>query len=281
MPRKAALVSLLALSLAGAPLSAQGFEVGAGDILKITVTGQTGLSGEFPVDSAGMLLYPLLGKVKASGLTTQTLEKKLVTLLSDGYLKRPEVSIAIKEANSQRVFVTGEVGKPGPYSLKGDRTLMTLMTDLGGLQQEAGHEAVIIRPPDADSAEAVAPTLAPTGIYPNEVPGSQIIKVSLRELLSGNPAKNIELLPNDTIYFPKAANIYVTGYVFRPGPIRYQEGLTVFQALTLAGGVTDKGSQSKVKIIRVVDGKPTEVKGAKLTDVLQPEDTIKVPERFF
>ena len=99
-------------------------------------------------------------------------------------------------------------------------------------------------------------------------------------MLSGNPAKNMELLPNDTIYFPRAANIYVTGYVFRPGPIRYQEGLTVFQALTLAGGVTEKGSQ-KVKIVRVVDGKPTEIKGTKLTDLLQPEDTIKVPERFF
>jgi polysaccharide export outer membrane protein len=142
-------------------------------------------------------------------------------------------------------------------------------------------EAVIIRPPDADSAEAVAPDTGAYGSVSNEVPGSQIIKVSLRELLSGNPAKNIELLPNDTIFFPKAANVYVTGYVFRPGAIRYQEGLTVFQALTLAGGVTDKGSQNKVKIIRVVDGKPTEVKGAKLTDVLQPEDTIKVPERFF
>jgi polysaccharide export outer membrane protein len=280
MRARAAIVSLLALSIAAARLGAQVYEVGAGDILKITVTGQTGLSGEFPVDSTGMLLYPLLGKVKASGLTTQALEKKLVTLLSDGYLKRPEVSISVKEANSQRVFVTGEVAKPGPYSLKGDRTLMTLMTDLGGLQSEAGHEAVIVRPPDADSAEAVTPTLAPTGLYPNEVPGSQIIKVSLRELLSGNPAKNIELLPNDTIYFPKAANIYVTGYVFRPGPIRFQEGLTVFQALTLAGGVTEKGSQ-KVKVVRVVDGKPTEIKGVKLTDLLQPEDTIRVPERFF
>jgi len=281
MRRSVAYVSLAVWSLVGAPLAAQVYEVGAGDVLKITVTGQTGLTGEFPVDSAGMLLYPLLGKVKASGLTTQALEKKLVTLLSDGYLKRPEVNVAVKEANSQRVFVTGEVVKPGPYSLKGDRTLMTLMTDLGPPQSDVGHEVVIIRPPDADSAEAVTPTLAPTGLYPNEVPGSQIIKISLRELLSGNPAKNVELSPNDTIYFPKAANVYITGYVFRPGAIRYQEGLTVFQALTLAGGVTEKGSQNKVKIVRIVDGKPTEIKGAKLTDVLQPEDTIKVPERFF
>jgi polysaccharide export outer membrane protein len=85
MRRNAAFVSLLASG--ASPVltdAAQVFEVGAGDVLKITVTGQTGLSGEFPVDSAGMLLYPCSGKVKASGLTTQALEKKLVTLLSDG-----------------------------------------------------------------------------------------------------------------------------------------------------------------------------------------------------
>lgn len=274
-----ALVCLVCAGLTVGPLPAQVYEIGAGDVLRVSVTGQPGLSGEYPVDSTGMLGYPLVGKVKAAGLTTQALEKKLVTLLSDGYLKRPDVSISVKEFNSLRVFVTGEVGKPGPYALKGDRTLLTLMGDLGALQQDVGHEAVIVRPPESDSAEAVVPTQAPTGVYPNEVPGSQIIHVNLRELLSGNPAKNVDLLPNDTVYFPKVANIYITGHVARPGAIRFQEGLTVFQALTLAGGVTDKGSQ-KVKIVRVVDGKPTEIK-AKLTDVLQPEDTIKVPERFF
>ena len=275
----AALVSLLWVGFAVEPLSAQVYEIGAGDVLRIGVAGQAGLTGEFSVDTTGMLIYPLLGKVKASGLTTQALEKKLVTLLSDGYLKRPEVNVTVKEFSSLRVFVTGAVSRPGPYPLKGDRTLLTLMGDLGALPPDVSHEAVIVRPPDADSAEAFVPTQAPTGIYPNEVPGSQVIRVSLRELLSGNPAKNVDLLPNDTVYLPRAANVYVTGHVARPGVIRYQEGLTVFQALTLAGGVSEKGSQ-KVKIVRVVDGKPTEIK-AKLTDVLQPEDTIKVPERFF
>lgn len=280
MRRKVALVSALWMGIAVARLSAQAYEIGAGDVLRINVAGQPGLTGEFPVDATGMLAYPLLGKVKASGLTTQALEKKLVTLLSGDYLKRPEVSVAVKEFNSLRVFVTGEVSKPGPYPLKSDRTLLTLMADLGTLQPDVGHEAVIVRPPDADSAEAVVPSQPTTGLYPNEVPGSQILKVNLRELLSGNPAKNVDLLPNDTVYFPKAANVYVTGHVARSGALRYQEGLTVFQALTLAGGVTEKGSQKGVKIVRFVDGKPTELK-AKLTDVLQPEDTIKIPERFF
>lgn len=258
---------------------AQDYEIGNGDVLKVTVIGQPSMSGDFPVDAEGMLNFPLLGKVKASGLTTAALEKKLVTLLSDGYLKKPEVAVVVKELNSLRVFVTGEVTRPGPYALKGDRTLLTLMGDLGPVSPDAGHEVVIIRPPDENSPEALAPAEVPTGALPNEVPGSQVIRVNLRELLSGNPAKNLDLLPNDTVYLPKAANVYITGHVVKPGAYRFQEGMTVFQALTLAGGVTDKGSQ-KVRIIRIVDGKTKEFK-VELTDILEPEDTIKVPERFF
>ena len=278
--RRSAVWRPLAAAFVVFSLSAQVYEIGTGDVLRVSVTGQPTLTGEFPVDGTGMLNYPLLGKLKASGLSTQALEKKLATLLADGYLKRPEVNVTVKEYNSLRVFVTGEVAKPGPYPLKGDRSLLSLMSDLGTLQADVGHEVVIVRPPDADSAEGVGAATAPSGMYPNEVPGSQILKVNLRELLSGNPSKNVDLLPSDTVYFPKAANIYVTGHVARPGPLRYQEGMTVFQALTLAGGVTDKGSQ-KVKITRVVDGKPTDVKNVKLTDLLQPEDSIKVPEKFF
>lgn len=272
------LAGVLALA-AAAVARPQAYEIGPGDLLKITVLGQPTLSGDFAVDSAGMTSFPLLGRIKASGLTPQGLEKKLVTLLSDGYLKRPEVSVSVKEASSLRVFVTGEVAKPGPYPLKGDRSLLTLMADLGPLPPTVGHEVIIVRPPDPESAAALDPAEAPPGALPNEVPGSQVLRANLRELLSGNPAKNLDLQPNDTVFLPKVANVYVTGHVAKPGALRYEEGMTVFQALTLAGGVNEKGSQ-KVKIVRVVDGKPTEIK-AKLTDVLQPEDTIKVPERFF
>jgi polysaccharide export outer membrane protein len=111
------------------------------------------------------------------------------------------------------------------------------------------------------------------------VPGSQVMRLNLKALLSGNPSKNMELMPGDTVYFPKAANVYVTGQVARTGPIRYQEGMTVFQAITLAGGINEKGSQ-KVELIRIVDGKQVKAK-AKMTDLLQPEDTVRVPERFF
>ena len=279
MQRRVLLAGVVWLALCAMAAGADSYEIGAGDLLKVSVVGQPGMSGDFPVDAAGMLNFPLLGKLKASGMTTQDFEKKLVTLLSDGYLKKPELSIVVKEFNSLRVYVTGEVGKPGPYALKDDRTLLTLMGDLGDVRPDVGHEILIIRPPDTDSGEAPVPSDTPAGALPNEVPGSEVLHVNLQELLSGNPAKNVELRPGDTIYFPKAANVYVLGYVVHPGPIRFQEGLTVFQALTLAGGITEKGSQ-KVKLLRIVDGKPTEIK-PKLTDVLLPEDTLKVSERFF
>jgi polysaccharide export outer membrane protein len=273
-----AVVSLLSAALAVAASGQETYEIGAGDVVRIMVTGQADLSGEFTIDSSGMLPFPVLGKVKAAGLSTQALERKLVTLLADGYLKRPEVAVAVKEFRSQRVFVTGELSRPGPYSLKGDRTLLSLIGDIGALGNDIGHEVVVIRPPEMDSGDV--PVLSqPTGTLPNEVPGSQVFRLNLKELLSGNPAKNLELMPSDTVYFPKAANVYVVGFVSRTGPIRYQEGLTVLQALTLAGGVTEKGSQ-KVRILRIVEGKQVEIK-PKMTDLLQPEDTVKVPERFF
>jgi len=91
------------------------------------------MTGDFSVDSEGMMAFPVLGKIKASEMSTKELERKLTTLLADGYLKRPQVSVAVQEYKSQRVFVTGEVLKPGPYALKADRSLLALVSDLGGL----------------------------------------------------------------------------------------------------------------------------------------------------
>ena len=74
--------------------------------------------------------------------------------------------------------------------------------------------------------------------------------------------------------------MYVTGAVARPGVFRYEPGMTVLQALTLAGGVTARGSEGRTKVIRIEGGKKTEQK-VKPTDLLQPEDRLEVPERFF
>jgi polysaccharide biosynthesis/export protein len=276
---------------------AQEYEVGPADVLSVIVLAQPTMSGEMAVDAEGMLNFPFLGRVKAAGLSPLELERKLVTLLSDGYLKRPQVSVSVKQYRSQRVFVTGEVVRPGPYGLRPDRSLLTLLQDVGELTPNVGHEVIVIRAPapapepwPTDGAsngggEVAAPAPPPTPparvgpLLPGEVPGSEIFRLNLRDIRSGYPDKDMKLAVGDTVYLPKAAQIYVSGHVAKPGAYRYEEGLTVFQALALAGSPTERGS-GKVKIIRLVDGKRKEFR-PKMSDPMLPEDTLHVPERFF
>jgi polysaccharide export outer membrane protein len=323
-PALGGLVASLCLFSPAAPsVAAPEYEIGPADVLNVIVLGQPSMSGEMAVDGDGMLNFPFLGRVKAAGLSPAELERKLITMLSDGYLKRPQVSVSVKQFRSQRVFVTGEVVRPGPYGLKPDRSLLTLLQDVGELTPNVGHEVIVIRAPPpvpwdpvpaesapaapppppapveplgeekssgeraepaaADPTPAPTPTPSPTPrpgpLYPGEVPGSQIFRLNLRDIRSGYPDKDMPLQVGDTVYLPKAAQFYVSGHVARPGAYRYEEGLTVFQALALAGNPTERGS-NKVKIIRLVDGRRKEFR-PKMTDPVLPEDTLQVPERFF
>ncbi len=258
------------------------YEIGRGDVLQVLVLGQAGFSGDFAVDPDGTMSYPFIGKVKAGGMTPAELERKLVTLLSEGYLKRPQVSVSVKQFRSQRVFVAGEVPKPGPYGLRPDRMLSSLVQDVGDLGPSVGHEVVVVRPPDPATGEGSDPGMAPRQgpTLPGEVEGSLVFHVNLRELRSGYADRDMPLQVGDTVYFPKAAHIYVTGQVAKPGTLPYEEGLTIFQILNMAGGVTDRGSEKGLRVIRLVDGKKKTIK-LELTDVVLPEDTVNVPERFF
>jgi polysaccharide export outer membrane protein len=288
------LALLLALGSAAAG-RADDYEIGPGDGLRVVVLGQAEMTGSFAVDSEGMLSFPILGKIKASGNTALELERKITILLANGILKRPQVTVTVAEYGSQKVFVTGEVQRPGPYALKADRSLLALLADVGVLGPNAGHEVLVVRPPAAGApagtpAETAAPgpeaaaepTPAPSPVpgLPFVAPGSEVFRISLLELQSGNPERNIPLRAGDTVYFPKASQVYVMGSVARPGPYRFQEGMTVMQALTLAGGATERGSGGRTKVIRIVDGKKVERK-VKATDLVLPEDTLVVPERFF
>ncbi len=264
---------------------ADDYEIGPGDVLRIAVLGQATMSGDFAVDSEGILQLPVLGKVKASEHSAKELERKLTTLLADGYVKRPQVSVAVQEYKSHRVFVTGEVTRPGPYALRNDRSLLAFLSDLGPVTANAGHEVVVIRPP-AGGGNSPVPITGADGVgvaaagTPLDIPDAEVFRVSLQELQSGNPDRNILLQPGDTVYVPKAAQIYVTGAVARPGNFRFQEGTTLMQALISAGGASERGSAKRAKVLRIVNGKRVEVK-LKPEDYLQPEDTVVVPERFF
>jgi len=248
--------------------------IGAQDVLTVTVWDSPDLSGKYTVETDGSFTFPLIGRIKAGGLTLRQFEAELRKKLADGYFKNPQVSVAVESYRSQRIFIVGEVRSPGTYPLTGDMTLIEAIARAGSTTPNASPEAIIVRA--APGKQADGPTLPG-----QKADTAETQRVNLRELQSGALTQNIALRDGDTIYVPRAASIYVFGQVRNPGAYALQDAeTTVLQALSLAGGVTDRGATNRIKIVRVVNGKKVEIK-VKLTDLVQAGDTIIVPEKFF
>ena len=134
-------------------------------------------------------------------------------------------------------------------------------------------QAVIVHPVAGDRTSA--------SVLPADESPDNIVRVDLRALESGVVAENAALRDGDTIFVPRAESVYVFGQVKNPGAYALQQkNTTVLQALSLAGGVTDRGSTGRIKIARIVNGSKQELR-VKLADIVQPGDTIIVQERFF
>jgi polysaccharide export outer membrane protein len=222
------------------------------------------------VEADGTFSFPLIGRVKAGGLTLRTFEEALKKKLADGYFKNPQVTVAVEQYRSQRVFVMGEVRSPGPVPLTGGMTLIEALARAGSTMPSASGEVAIVRAPQG----ATGPVL------PNGDSSTEIARASIRDLEAGLLKQNIELRDGDTIFVPRAETAYVFGQVKNPGAYALQKDTTVLQALSLAGGVTENGAMNRIKVVRIVDGEKREVK-VKLTDIVQPGDTVIVPERYF
>ena len=270
---KRLLLVLLAAGLFVPPAFGQqaDYMVGAQDVLTVTVYDQPDMSGKFKVEADGAFTFPLVGRIPAAGQTLHAIEAELKKRLSDGYLKNPQVSVAVEQYQSQRIFILGEVRAPGSYTLSGDMTLIEALSRAGSTTPAASDQILIVRP---------APGKASGPLMPDQAGDSTILKVNIRDMQEGDLTKNATLKDGDTIVVPKAQAVYVFGQVKAPGAYAVGKGTTVLQALSLAGGVTDRGSTGRVKIVRTVDGKNREIK-AKLTDVVEPGDTLIVGERFF
>ena len=261
-----------ALAVAARADARQGYQIGQGDILKIAVWSQPELSGEFTVDVAGGITMPLIGMVKAQGQTLEQVEEAIRTKLADGYLINPQVTIDVAQFKSQRVFVVGEVRTPGVVPLSGALSLVEALTRVGSLTEFAGGDLVVIRP--ADGKEVTGPVLA------GDPGAKEILRVDIQQLQSRGPTSNIDLRDGDTVVVPRAEMIFVNGQVNAPGRYTYERDMTILMAISKANGINDLGSTRRVKIIRIVDGKRTELK-AELGDKVLPGDTVQVGNRWF
>jgi polysaccharide export outer membrane protein len=249
--------------------------VGANDALTITVYDQPQLTGRYMVQPDGTLTFPLLGRVKVGGLAVQAIENEVRDRLARGYLKNPQVAVSVESYRSQQIFVLGEVRAPGGFQFMGSMTLIEALARAGSITEQAGLEALIIRQGDGTTVPDAA-TLQRAQASKD----SNVIRVNLDTLQTGGTAQNITLQAGDTIFVPRAELVYLSGLVNSPGAHPYRKGMTVRQALALAGGVNERGSTRRIQIIRTVDGLERTI-NTNLQDFVLPGDTIVVRERLF
>jgi polysaccharide export outer membrane protein len=247
------------------------YVLGPHDVFTITVWGPGGMTERFTVEADGTFTFPILGRLKAGGLTVRQFQDELTNRLRDGYFNDPRVTVVVDDYKSQLIFVVGEVKNPGTFTLTRSMTLMEALTLAGSPTTNAGSVALIRRRTAADSIKG------PVTTQENNVTE---IRVDLAALQRGILTNNPTLRDGDTIAIPRAAPVYVFGFVGRPGEYLTGGGATVRQVLALAGGVTLRGAAGRIKIIRPADGTEQEIK-AELDDPVMPGDTIVVPERYF
>jgi polysaccharide biosynthesis/export protein len=243
--------------------AAEGYVIGPQDNLSIIVSDESELTGKYRVDSDGTISMPYLSRVPLAGLSLADAQDKITKMLKAGYLVNPQVRIEVDQFKARSVLVTGEVRTPGKVPLLG--TTMSLLEALalaGSPTQNASNDVLVMHPPK-----------------PGEK-APEPITVNRKDLELGKVGRDLVLLDGDIVNVPVAKRFYISGFIKNPGSFVLDTGTTVGQAIILAGGLTDRGSDRRLSVIRNVDGKVVEV-SVKMEDKLLPNDEIKVKSRFF
>lgn len=239
-----------------------GLTLGPGDIVTVSVHGHPDLTTTLDVGGDGRIAVPLAGQVQVGGLSTSAAASKVAAALRQGgILNNPQVTVALTESRSQQVSVLGEVRSPGRYSIGAQLTLMDALALAGGVTPSSGSVAYLLR---------------------RGKKGTTRTALDLDKLARGQAEFAIlEMQPGDTLMVPKAEHFYIYGEVKTPNMYPLKPDTTVMQALSLAGGLTDRGSDKRVEIRRRdAQGRMRQVP-ADLADVVRPDDILYVKERFF
>jgi polysaccharide export outer membrane protein len=218
----------------------ESYPIGDEDVLQISVWGTPELTVQVPVRPGGMISVPLVGEVKAAGLTPKELKALLEKELSN-YIKAPTVNVVVTAVNSFKVYIIGEGTSrtgatgtatagttSGSITLRRNTTLLQLLSQLGSLQNVDLNNSFIIRK-------------------------GQKLNVEFYKLVAkGDISQDIQLRPNDEIFLPDnfEKRIMVIGAVRTPSVIPYREGMTVFDAILSAGGFTEFANPNNVIVVR-------------------------------
>jgi protein involved in polysaccharide export with SLBB domain len=188
--RRLFLPALAALAAcAGAPVKPKVPEprvsstLGPGDVFEVRVYQEPELSGVYRVGPNGDIVFPLCRRVPVAGLTANAVAERLRTCLGEGFIRSAYVSVIVKEFNSQKIFVFGEVQKPGTFVYEDGMTIVQAITVAGGFTKGAAQNSSSV-----------------TRLVGGQ---EQKVKVPVQDIALGK-APNFVLKPGDIVYVPES-----------------------------------------------------------------------------
>ena len=231
------------------------YRIGPGDSIELNVFDVPELNITAQVRQSGFLSLPLVGAVKAAGLTENELHRDLTQRLMK-YVRNPEISIFISEYGSQKVAVIGAVNEPGTYPLKkGANSILELISEAGGVTEKAGGVVNFI-PAELSgiggaSDAAARAQLALASFESGEV-RERAIEVYLEQVMGtyGGIPLEIPVRGGDMIVIPEAGTVNVEGEVEKRGNYALGSKMTLLGALAAAGGITYSANIEEVEVIR-------------------------------
>lgn len=237
------------------PAGYRGYVLGPDDTVQVIVYGQTEFNVTTRVKADGSIVMPLIGIVQAAGETNITLARQITDkLVASGFLKQPLVNVEVGAYVSRTVNVAGNVTSPGIVSL--DRPYHALEALLkSGWVRSDGATFVYLRRQ-----------------------GQPERKLEVEQLVRGGADADPLLVPGDTLFVPMAETFFIYGQINSPGMKAILPGMTVRQAIGLAGGVTASGKADKVGLVRASTGKEID---ADPSQKIQNGDVIIIKERLF
>jgi polysaccharide export outer membrane protein len=197
------------------------------------------------IDSTGIINLPMIGRIKAMGLTVRELELAVSERLK-AYVLEPKVSITVSEYHSQPVTVIGAVNTPGIQQLRGQKTLVEVLSMCGGLRPDAGYKITVQRKLAYGPIPLPGARNDPSGKF-------SLAEVSIPSLMrNADPRDNITLEPEDVLTVPRADLVYVLGEVKKSGgfTLQEQESLSLLQALSLAEGMLGTAAAGNARILK-------------------------------
>ncbi|MHB1586393.1 MAG: polysaccharide export protein EpsE [Acidiferrobacteraceae bacterium] len=238
------------------------YHLGSGDVVHITVYGHPGLTIDARLGEDGSVNFPLIGEVRLGGDTTFEAEAKIEKeLASGGYIKSPQVNLNVTDYKSQQITVLGWVNRPGEYHLDKASRITDALALAGGIMPDGGDLVTLIREKGGKTEY------------------QQINALKLFQ--PGGSKLNKAVQSDDILFVPKRQVFYIYGQVQRPGSFRLKQHMTVAQALATGGGLTIRGTESGIKIMRQEPNGATHTVTAKLSEQVMPNDVIYVPESLF